>query len=165
MNRINIFNQVGLISLEFFGRRLGIDNDGKKVMEYFIEESLRITNVSDIELNKVCNGKIDKLKKDMENLISMERYDECKVIKGRIERIRMVAKKIVELEQQKKYAVNNEDFDTAKDIKEIITKMKINIENDDKMYEMNNKFNNYVLIAEYENDMSDVWERLTWHEL
>ena len=145
MNRINIFNQVGLISLEFFGRRLGIDNDGKKVMEYFIEESLRITNVSDIELNKVCNGKIDKLKKDMENLISMERYDECKVIKGRIERIRMVAKKIVELEQQKKYAVNNEDFDTAKDIKEIITKMKINIENDDKMYEMNNKFNNHTV--------------------
>jgi hypothetical protein len=30
---------------------------------------------------------------------------------------------------------------------------------------MNNKFNNYVLITDYENDMSDVWERLTWHEL
>lgn len=65
---------------------------------------------------------------------------------------------------------NNSDFNTVKidlvsaqnDIESISSSLNsINAS----LVTMNNKFNNYVLITDHENDMANVWERLTWHEL
>lgn len=134
INRYNIFNQVGLISLEFYGKATPLSKNNKQRIQFYINDSVRPENVTDEELQGICGDKINQLKAQMEENIKLEQYDECKVIKAKLERVKMLGKKIYDLEYQKKIAVNNEDFDTAKELKGMVEKMKLNLDNVEKMY-------------------------------
>lgn len=134
INRYNIFNQVGLISLDFFGKATPLNKNSKQRIQFYINDSVKPENVTDEELQGICGDKINQLKAQMEENIKLEQYDECKVIKAKLERVKMLGKKIYDLEYQKKIAVNNEDFDTAKELKGMVEKMKLNLDNVERMY-------------------------------
>lgn len=134
INRYNIFNQVGLISLDFFGKATPLSKNSKQRIQFYINDSVKPENVTDEELQGICGDKINQLKAQMEENIKLEQYDECKVIKAKLERVKMLGKKIYDLEYQKKIAVNNEDFDTAKELKGMVEKMKLNLDNVERMY-------------------------------
>lgn len=134
VNRYNMFNQVGLISLDFLGRLTPLSKNNLQKIQFYINDSVKPENVTDDELQGICGDKINELKAQMEENIKLEKYDECKIIKAKLERVKMIGKKIYDLEYQKKIAVNNEDFDTAKELKGMVEKMKINLDNVEKMY-------------------------------
>ena len=134
VNRYNIFNQVGLMSLDFFGKATPLSKNSKQRIQFYINDSVKPENVTEEELQGICGDKINQLKAQMEENIKLEQYDECKVIKAKLERVKMLGKKIYDLEYQKKIAVNNEDFDTAKELKGMVEKMKLNLDNVERMY-------------------------------
>jgi centrosomal protein CEP104 len=123
VNRYNIFNQVGLISLDFYGTPI----TNVKNASYFIKEQ-----IGDEELDEISQEKLKILKGQQEEALKIEDYDEAKKLKKSIERIKIIGKKIYELEIQKKLYVNNEDFDNAKIMKLEIDRLKANLKYIDK---------------------------------
>ena len=142
INEFNIFNQVGIMYIDFIGNYLPLNlpliNKKRNVL---IQNALRINNIKDEDLENICGDKLDKLKELMEMNIKKENYEECKQLKTKIEKIRLYGKKIYDLESQKKIAVTNEDFDKAMELRDLVEKMKTNLKNIDNDNINNNKFN------------------------
>ena len=129
-NQYNAFDQVGLMNLDFFGTYLPPIGNNLKTNEFILKHAAQKENIKSIvdqELEDVCGNEINELKEKMNYNIKLENYKECKLIKMKLDKIRMFGKQIYDLENQKKLAVNNEDFDKALDIKNIIDKMKANL--------------------------------------
>jgi len=129
-NKYNTFDQVGLMNLDFFGTYLPPIGNNLKTNEFILRHTAQkenIKSVVDQELEDICGNEIKELKEKMNYNIKLENYQECKQLKMKLDRIRLFGKQIYNLENQKKLAVNNEDFDKALDIKNIIDKMKANL--------------------------------------
>ena len=129
INEYNLFNQVGINQLDFFGEYLdfidGITNNN----ENNIKNNFKINFEDDFDLKGICDEQFKELKRLMKYNIEIENYMECKEIKFRIEKMRILGKKIFELESEKKIALDNEDYSKALNIKNVIDKMKIDILN------------------------------------
>ena len=129
-NEFNIFNQVGLMNLDFYGSYLPpIGNDLKK-NRFILKHAARkdnIEEISDYALENICGPELKDLKEKMDYNIKIENYLECKQIKAKLDKVRVYGKQIYDLENQKRIAVNNEDFDQAMDLKNLVDKMKANL--------------------------------------
>ena len=130
INEYNVFNQVGLMNLDFFGTYLPPLGNNIKKNQFILKHALRKDNantISDQALEDICGQELKDLKEKMNYNIKMENYIECKQIKIKLDRVRMYGKQIYDLENQKKLAVNNEDFDQAMELKNLVDKMKVNL--------------------------------------
>ena len=129
INDYNLFNQIGLMKLEFFGEYLDYIGGSENSNNLQIKHALKINFDDDKDLKGICAEQLNELKKLMKHNIEIENYMECKEIKFRIEKMRLYGKKIFELESEKKFALNNEDYSRALKIKNTIDKIKIDIQN------------------------------------
>ena len=136
LNNLNMFCQVGIVYLEFFGIE-NIKNEILKDHEKYkindtIESLFDVCFNSDEFEEKFIDDKIDKLAADkikelteeMNKKKEKEEYEECKIIKDKIDKIRKIALKIYTLEEQKKDYANKNNFDKAKEIKFNIEKIR-----------------------------------------
>lgn len=129
LNKYNVFNQVGLISLEFFGTPILTPKN-----ELYLKESLRNRQeVNEEEMDEISQEKLKILKNQLEEALKIEDFDDAKKIKQGIDRIKLIGKKIYELEVQKKVYINNDDFDNAKIMKLEIERLKSNLKFLDKV--------------------------------
>ena len=129
-NEYNVFNQVGLMNLDFLGTYLPPLGNNIKKNQFILKHAVRKENVntiSDQALEDICGQELKDLKEKMDYNIKTENYLECKQIKMKLDKVRMYGKQIYDLENQKKMAVNNEDFDQAMDLKRVVDKMKANL--------------------------------------
>ena len=78
----------------------------------------------DEKMDKETKDKLKELIEEMNTKKENEEYDECKLIKDKIDKIRKIALKIYTLEEEKKEYVNKNDFDKAKEMKFNIDKIK-----------------------------------------
>lgn len=129
VNKFNIFNQVGIVGLEFFGLALQPIIHNK---DFYLKESVKENVVNDEDLDDLSLEKLRILKQKQEEAIKVEDYDEAKKIKKVIDRTKMIGKKIREYEDNKKIYINNEDFDNAKIMKLEIERLKSNLKYIDK---------------------------------
>ena len=116
VNRFNIFNQVGLMNLDFFGFNLKLIGNNERNNNFIIKHAVQNENNDincDRDLEEVCGDELNELKEKLNYNIKIENYAECKQIKYKLDKVRQYAKQIYDLEKQKKIAVNNEDFDAA----------------------------------------------------
>jgi centrosomal protein CEP104 len=127
VNKYNIFNQVGLISFDFFGIPFNL---GKS--DLYLKESLKEFEFRDEDLDDVSQEKIKIFRGQQEEAIKNEDYDEAKRLKISIDKLKHIGRKIFELESQKKVYVNNEDFDNAKIMKFEIDRLKSSLKYVDK---------------------------------
>ena len=129
-NEFNIFNQVGLMNLDFFGTYLpplGNNQDKNKFILKHATRKDNIEEISDLALEDICGQELKDLKEKMDYNIKIENYLECKQIKSKLDKVRIYGRQIYDLENQKRIAVNNEDFDQAMDLKNLVDKMKANL--------------------------------------
>ena len=129
-NEFNIFNQVGLMNLDFFGVALPPLGNNPKKNKFILKHATRKDNmeeISDLALENICGQELKDLKEKMEYNIKIENYMECKQIKSKLDKVRIYGRQIYDLENQKRIAVNNEDFDQAMDLKNLVDKMKANL--------------------------------------
>ena len=130
VNEYNVFNQVGLMNLDFLGIYLPPLGNNLDKNKFILKHAVRkdnINTISDQALEDICGAELKDLKEKMNYNIKIENYKECKQIKMKLEKVRMYGKQIYDLENQKKMAVNNEDFDQAMDLKNLVDKMKVNL--------------------------------------
>ena len=126
-NKYNIFCQVGIISLEFYGKIiLKLDKISKKVLKYnnnnyYIEDE-KNDNLS--VLDEKSKEKLENLKEQMKLEIEKENYEGCKIIKKEIDKIKNIAREIYQLNKKKIESVETQDFDNATFYKEEISKLK-----------------------------------------
>ena len=150
-NEFNIFNQVGLMNLDFFGSYLPPLGNNPKKNKFILKHATRKENfeeISDLALENICGQELKDLKEKMDYNIKIENYMECKQIKAKLDKVRIYGKQIYDLENQKRIAVNNEDFDQAMDLKNLVDKMKANLKtlinsnstNNMSNIELNNKY-------------------------
>ena len=131
LNNLNLFNQIGLVKLEFVGDYLPYLGGNRNSNRFVLKHAVKRNFQNDMDLDDICGKKLTELKKQMNYNIEIENYLECKIIKKKIEKLRLYGKKIFDLESEKKIAINNEDFSKAIEIKNMIDKMKNNIQNID----------------------------------
>ena len=150
-NDLNVFCQVGIVSLDFFG----IKNDIKKKKSLPEGENNNMNDTSeslfdicfnnneieekfiDDKMSKQSSDKLKQLIEELNKKKEKEEYDECKLIKDKIDKIRKIEFKIYTLEEQKKDCANRNDFDKAKEIKFNIEKIKKLLE----FYLLDNNYN------------------------
>ena len=129
INIYNLFNQIGIIKLNFYGEYLeyigGKENNNNLQIKYAIKKDFN----EDIDLIGICDKQLNELKKQMKFNIEIENYMECKEIKYKIEKIKYYGKKVYDLESEKNIALNNEDYSKVLKIKNLVDKMKIDIIN------------------------------------
>ena len=112
-NSFNKFQQVGLSSVEFFGRFLG--KEINMLTNYNNDDDIIRTNIERI-LKEVCPDTYDNLKKFVNNKKNMD-YVDYEEIKGRLDELVNDAKKIYQIELLEKEASKDNDFDKAIEFK------------------------------------------------
>jgi len=151
-NSYNIFFQVGIVSLDFFGYILNDDKNNeiykKTKLNYadlHLDEEIKSIddNIIMQKMDKKSEEKLKELMDEMENKKNCEEYDECKIIKNEIDQLKKINFKIYNLEMYKNDCVKRSDFDNAKKIKKDIDIFKKML-NDylNKNYENQNEENN-----------------------
>ena len=140
-NNLNMFCQVGIVSLEFLGTKKEIkkkekanisennkENNVKDTLDSILDICINTDEVKenfiDDKMDKDTKNKLKELLEEMNKKKENEEYDECKFIKDKIDKIRKIALKIYTLEEEKNEYVNRNNFDKAKEIKVDIEKIK-----------------------------------------
>ena len=118
LNKFNTFQQVGLISAEFLGRRIqgGININNDNILNKNIN--------NEEEIDPVAKDKLDYFNKQLSNAMENKLYDECKEIKNNIDQVTYLGMKISKLNKDKINAVQIEDFDTAQNLKIKVEKLR-----------------------------------------
>jgi centrosomal protein CEP104 len=124
LNKFNVFNQIGLISIDFYGTPIAIKNN-----ELYLKESIKDRNleVNEDDMDEIAQEKLKILKNQQDEALKIEDYDEAKRIKKIIDKVKLIGKKIFEMEANKKIYVNNEDFDNAKIMKLELERLRSNL--------------------------------------
>ena len=133
-NDLNMFCQVGIVALNIYGTKIEKKQKNRKISP--INEKTKTNTSDDGTLSDICfsgegldekvidekldektNEKIQELTKEMDLKKQNEKYDECKFIKDKIDKIKKISLKIRVLEEEKKESANRNDFERAQEIK------------------------------------------------
>ena len=163
-NSYNIFCQVGIISLNFYGHILTEENkeenDKLNYSELYLEEDIDDIddNILFEKMDKDTKIKFQQLLNELEEKKKKEEYDKCMIIQNKIEQLKKISFKIYQLENYKNQFSLKNDFENSQKIKNDIDilKQKINNEFDNENYNNNsiNKFNtiNHELVLQNNNN-------------
>ena len=121
-NKLNIYNQVGLVAVIPIGwpRYQRPDRDVESLGPAVVDAALEL-GIDD----KVMEV-IREVNKAKDAAIEREDYERAKSLKLGIDRLKKIGIRVAQLESQKVLAVQMEDFDRARGIKEDIDKLRTN---------------------------------------
>ena len=146
-NKYNIFCQVGLISLEFYGKPLiNLDKINQRLLkDNYNFENEKNENKNEINelLDEKTKEKLKILNEQLESEIKKENYEGCKIIKKEIDKIKYIAREIYKLNKKKIESVETQDFDNATFYREEITKLKNTLLNKNNI-SIDNTMNNSI---------------------
>ncbi|KAL3152527.1 hypothetical protein ABBQ32_001559 [Trebouxia sp. C0010 RCD-2024] len=132
-NKLNIYNQVGIIALNLVGQV--IQSENMPGAPSYVSNHYQPSHISaaagamadlslDVNVDPITAGKIREINKHKEAAVAKEDYDEAKKLKLAIERLKAVGQKVAQLEARKRVAVEREDYDMAKVLKQDIDKLR-----------------------------------------
>ena len=130
-NLKNVFNQVGIIFIQCFGIDFTADNINglypnlRKPTDFLTQKSLypqvKKKGYDDSMLDEVC---IMKLKEALDFTLKIENYDESKKVTDLIQLVRKIGEKINDAKETKNKALEVEDWDTCKIVKNQIDNLR-----------------------------------------
>jgi centrosomal protein CEP104 len=130
VNKLNIYNQVGVVALNVIGEPITPDGGGAGYMAQQADPHGRprhagLADVAlDLDVDPVTAMKIREIYALKEAAVAREDYDEAKRLKDGINRLKAVGAKVAQLEAKKSSAIEAEDYDAAKLIKVEIDKLR-----------------------------------------
>ena len=146
-NAYNIFCQVGLIYMNFLGYILPEEKKEKEEKLNY-SELLLDENIDDIDENLIYEKMDDETKEKLKMLLEeleekkkMENYEECRLIKNKIDQLKKISFKISNLENYKKQYLNVNNFDKSQQINNDINKLKQKLNNEFNINNINNMNN------------------------
>ena len=133
-NLKNIFNQVGLISIQCFGIDFTANNINglypniRKPTDFLTQKSLypqiKKKEYDDSFLDEICILKLKELKEALDFTLKIENYDEAKKVTDLIQLVRKIGEKINEAKDTKSKALEVQDWDTCKIAKNKIDELR-----------------------------------------
>ena len=133
-NLKNVFNQVGLIFIQCFGIDFTADNINglypnlRKPTDFLTQKSLypqvKKKGYDDSMLDEVCIMKLKELKDALDFTLKIENYDESKKVTDLIQLVRKIGEKINDAKETKNKALEVEDWDTCKIVKNQIDNLR-----------------------------------------
>ena len=145
-NSFNLFCQVGIISMNFLGyvipQEIDMENEKLNYSKSLLDEDF--DDLDDkIIFEKMDQNSKEKLKlliNDLNEKRRREEYEECKIIKNKIDILKKLSMKIYQLENYKNQFSERNDFENSQKFKIEIEKLKKRINSDD--FEVNENINN-----------------------
>ena len=127
-NTKNLFNQVGLVSLQCYGVDFSANNinglypSSDQIADFYnnkvlFSDAKKKVRYNDSTLDEVCVLKIQELKEILDQSIKQENYDLAKQINDTIQIVRKIGEKINLCIDMKNKALEINDFDTCKNAK------------------------------------------------
>ena len=151
-NIYNIFCQVGLIFMNFIGYILPELDEEKKENNINEENNLNYddllldSDIDDIDESIIYEKMDEETKEKLKNLLEEleekkkeEKYEECRLIKNKIDQLKKISFKIYNLENYKQQYLNINNFDKSQKIKNDINILKQKLNKD---YDLNINLNN-----------------------
>ena len=132
VNKLNIYNQVGIVALNLIGEPFvpmenGVGGGGYDGLAPGPRPPRQagVADMSlDLDVDPVTASKIREIHAQKENAVAREDYDEAKRLRDSINRLKAVGAKVAHLEHRKRSAIEAEDYDAAKVIKSEIDKLR-----------------------------------------
>eukprot|EP00347_Sterkiella_histriomuscorum_P005376 403356849 len=137
-NKLNLFQQVGIVSLQLIGDSLdgfqssqGYDRfrDGAiqlpmPSLDQSRQKYLSVATVKDSELDQIFQDKLVELKECRDRAADQDDYDRAQYLREASDKVKEYGVKVLQLSQLKRVAIENEDYETAKKIKTETEKIK-----------------------------------------
>lgn len=136
MNEKNIFNQAAIVQLKVSGFALGTyekhalfgherefatqvlgDEPVTGYENTVVPRNLKLKTLEGKEMDKMIQDKIEILERIKTQSLKVEDFDHCKLLKGIIDKLKILGNQIWRMNQEKKMAIENEDYEIAKQLK------------------------------------------------
>ena len=161
-NKENLFNQIGLIAVNFLGQYLSknLDNVNENANPMKGQDKLEDEMIFDPTTLK----RLKTLYKAKERAIEAEQFDEAETIKVEIDRLKGVSQQLVQLEERKRIAIQNEDYASAQAIKIDVERLRnavsgVNVREFEQPTKQVNTNMNYAYGNKYYADPTDLNEQ------
>ena len=149
INLENKYNQVSIISLNFYG----VEQENNNLLEYNIN-NININKENKEEnkeenLDEICILKLKEIKATLDLCVKKEKYDNAKIFRELYQRVKLLGEKMKSLSDYKLKCIESNNFDACKKLQSDIDRIKnligeinpnfIDDENEKNNYKENNE--------------------------
>ena len=129
INLENKYNQVSIISVEFFGIEneninsdinfnFNINNSNKE------KTIIQKQKYNDEDLDEICLSKLKEIKITLDLCVKKEKYESAKIFRELYQRVRLLGEKMKNLSEYKLKCIETNDFDSCKKLQGDIDRIK-----------------------------------------
>ena len=123
-NKSNIFQQVGLVNLSSLGEIIPTSPMEGPSLQVISRDMKVFEDISQDTMDPYLVERYKELIAQKHTALQEENYDLAKILKPKIDRIKIATTQIAQILIQKQIAVEHEDYDTAKILKHEIEKIR-----------------------------------------
>ena len=125
INLENRYNQVSIISINFFGYELENSNppEYKNLMSGEMNKN-KNSDFNEDGLDEVCVSKLKEIKSTLDLCVKKEKYDSAKIFRELYQRVKLLGEKMKNLSECKLKCIETNDFDSCKKIQNDIDRIK-----------------------------------------
>ena len=149
INLENKYNQVSIVSLNFYG----VEQENNNLLEYNIN-NININKENKEEnkeenLDEICIFKLKEIKATLDLCVKKEKYDNAKIFRELYQRVKLLGEKMKSLSEYKLKCIESNNFDACKKLQSDIDRIKnligeinpnfIDDENEKNNYKENNE--------------------------
>ena len=149
INLENKYNQVSIVSLNFYG----VEQENNNLLEYNIN-NININKENKKEnkeenLDEICILKLKEIKATLDLCVKKEKYDNAKIFRELYQRVKLLGEKMKSLSEYKLKCIESNNFDACKKLQSDIDRIKnligeinpnfIDDENEKNNYKENNE--------------------------
>ena len=149
INLENKYNQVSIVSLNFYG----VEQENNNLLEYNIN-NININKENKEEnkeenLDEICILKLKEIKATLDLCVKKEKYDNAKIFRELYQRVKLLGEKMKSLSEYKLKCIESNNFDACKKLQSDIDRIKnligeinpnfIDDENEKNNYKENNE--------------------------
>ena len=148
INLENKYNQVAIISINFFGFELE-NNNLKEYINLIKNEKNKKNEFNEENLDEICVLKLKEIKSTLDLCVKKEKYDNAKIFRELYQRVKLLGEKMKSLSEYKLKCIESNNFDACKKLQNDIDRIKnligeinpnfIDDENEKNNYKENNE--------------------------
>ena len=145
INLENKYNQVSIISLNFYG----VEQENNNLLEYNINNININKENKEENLDEICILKLKEIKATLDLCVKKEKYDNAKIFRELYQRVKLLGEKMKSLSDYKLKCIESNNFDVCKKLQSDIDRIKnligeinpnfIDDENEKNNYKENNE--------------------------
>ena len=145
INLENKYNQVSIISLNFYG----VEQENNNLLEYNINNININKENKEENLDEICILKLKEIKATLDLCVKKEKYDNAKIFRELYQRVKLLGEKMKSLSDYKLKCIESNNFDACKNLQSDIDRIKnligeinpnfIDDENEKNNYKENNE--------------------------